>query len=204
MEYEQIVNALAKYMPVEAAPLGAKWIQDYKVHFTIKPKRKTINGDYRPPYMGKGHRISVNGSLNPYSFLVTFVHEFAHLAVWEKYQNKVQPHGKEWKMAFAHLMQPFLNVGIFPDDIRQALVAYLKNPLASSCADPALYKTLKRYDKDQDQVVLLEDLPDGSYFSLEDGRIFKKNHLLRKHFKCTEKETERTFRISGLIQVKPL
>ena len=37
--------------------------------------------DHVMPYIfnGQGHRISVNANLNKYSFLVTLLHELAHL-----------------------------------------------------------------------------------------------------------------------------
>ena len=40
----------------------------------------------------------MNNNLNKYSFLITITHEIAHMMIWEKHQNKVDPHGEEWKM----------------------------------------------------------------------------------------------------------
>src|SRR5690554_6336368 len=99
MRSEAIVNnisILEKYMPAQAAELIAQWIAETSCQFKITGSRKSKFGDYRPPFGGKGHRISVNHDLNPYAFLITTVHEFAHLHTWHEHKNKVQPHGPNW------------------------------------------------------------------------------------------------------------
>jgi hypothetical protein len=50
--------------------------------------------------------------------------------------------------------------------------------------------------------VLLEEIPQGAYFTTIEGRVFKKGEKLRKRFRCTEKNTNRTYLISGLYEVK--
>ncbi|HAD34265.1 MAG TPA: hypothetical protein DCF44_07170 [Chitinophagaceae bacterium] len=45
--------------------------------------------------------MSVNGNLNSYHFLITLLHEIAHMLVWEQFRNRVKPHGLEWKHVFA-------------------------------------------------------------------------------------------------------
>jgi SprT protein len=69
------VKVLEKYLPPDAAPLIGRWIDYFKCEFKISRNRGTKFGDYRAPFDGKGHRISVNFDLNPYAFLVTTVHE---------------------------------------------------------------------------------------------------------------------------------
>src|SRR3954465_4195886 len=129
------VNLLAQYMPPEAAPLIAKWIDYFQCEFKIAKTRSTKLGDYRHPFRDKGHRISVNFNLNNYAFLVTTVHEFAHLLTWNEHRNKVKPHGQEWKRNFKRMMVPFIDKGFFPVDVQQAIVDYLNNPSAASCTD---------------------------------------------------------------------
>lgn len=102
------VSILQKYIPAQAAILIARWIDEYKTELKISKSRATKLGDYRHPYGDKGHRISVNYNLNQYSFLITLVHEFAHLLNWNRHKNKVKPHGTEWKQAFQEMMKPFL------------------------------------------------------------------------------------------------
>jgi predicted SprT family Zn-dependent metalloprotease len=121
-------------------------------------------GDYRPPYAGQGHRISINYDLNSYSFLVTTVHEFAHLLTWNEHKRKAKPHGSEWKANFKRMMRPFFEKEVFPMDIQRAIVQYLENPAAASCSDLRLSRALKAYDASPEHLCLLETLPIGSLF----------------------------------------
>ena len=104
---------LKKYIPETAVALIAKWIVDYDFKLKIKKERSTKLGDYRSPFNGSNHQVTVNFNLNKYAFLVTLVHEIAHLTTFNKYKNSVLPHGAEWKQEFKKLMQPFLNSDVY-------------------------------------------------------------------------------------------
>jgi len=192
---------LSKYMPAAAAPVISQWINDSACLFRISRSRTSKLGDYRPPHGGKGHRISVNHNLNPYAFLITTVHEFAHLKTWNTYKNKVRPHGPEWKADFRTLMRPFIQSGLFPDDIQQAIVRYLDNPAASSCTDLHLYRTLKRYDTLNETAQTVEQLPEDTLFTLKNGRIFQKKERIRKRYRCIEVKTQRVYLFSPIAEV---
>ena len=107
------VKVLERYLPPAAAPLIARWIDYFKCEFKISRNRNSKFGDYRAPHAGKGHRISVNYDLNAYAFLVTTVHEFAHLHTWNEHKHKAKPHGAEWKANFKKMMQPFFDQQVF-------------------------------------------------------------------------------------------
>lgn len=194
------VNILAQYMPATAAPVIAKWIDYFQCEFKISKNRATKLGDYRHPYKGEGHKISVNNDLNPYAFLVTTVHEFAHLLTWNDYKNKVKPHGTEWKVNFKRMMNPFLEQQVFPEDVQQAIVTYLGNPSASSCTDLKLARTLKRYD-DTSGHSRLEELAEHAVFSIKDGRRFKKGARLRKRYRCTCLDNGKIYLFNPLAEV---
>ncbi|RZK82169.1 MAG: sprT domain-containing protein, partial [Pedobacter sp.] len=115
------VEVLSQYMPLGAAPVIARWIDYFQCEFKISKSRSTKLGDYRHPFNGVGHKISVNNNLNQYSFLVTTVHEFAHLLTWNDHKNKVKPHGEEWKKNFKRMMVPFIDQQVFPEDIQYAI-----------------------------------------------------------------------------------
>ena len=195
------VKILREYLPVEAAPIIAAWIEDFRCQFKISRSRSSKFGDYRPPYNGHGHRISVNHNLNPYAFLVTTVHEFAHLKTWNEYQRKAKPHGSEWKANFRTLMEPFFDMQLFPEDIRSAVLSYLNNPAASSCSDLNLFRALRSYDQTASGVHTVESLPLNAVFHLKDKRVFRKNGLVRKRFKCTEVKTGRVYLFNPLAEV---
>ncbi len=170
-------------MPPAAAPLIAKWIDYFQCEFKISRNRATKLGDYRHPFKNAGHKISVNNDLNRYAFLVTTVHEFAHLLTWNEYKNKVRPHGQEWKNNFKRMMSPFLEQSVFPEDIHQAILTYLSNPSASSCTDLQLSRALKRYDQAYNSS-RLEEIPLNTVFTIKDGRKFRKGERLRKRYRC--------------------
>lgn len=139
-------SLLGKYMPAPAVVIISAWIDQYQAILKISKSRSTKLGDYRHPYLGHGHRISINFNLNPYSFLITLVHEFAHLVCYNRFKNKVKPHGGEWKAIFKILMDPFMDMQIFPAELQKHLVNYLINPAASSCSDIILMRILEKYD----------------------------------------------------------
>jgi SprT protein len=193
---------LQHYLPKGAAPLVLQLLQQYKVHLTITKERKTVLGDYRHALNSASHRISVNGNLNQYSFLITLVHELAHLVTFLEYGNRVQAHGKEWKHLYKLLLVQFLALQLFPADIRSSLQSSLHNLPASSCADEALMRVMRRYDERQDDRLLVEELPDGALFAIDGGKVFKKGKQLRKRFQCVEVETGKLYLFSPVYEVK--
>lgn len=198
------VKILSKYIPDEAAPLISKWIDFYQCDFKISKKRDTKLGDYRPPFNGDGHKISVNYNLNPYAFLVTTVHEFAHLVTWKEHKQLAKPHGQEWKSNFKRMMEPFFEFDIFPMEVKKAIVAYLQNPAASSCSDLNLYKTLRNYDKKDPSLVSVEQIPIHHSFMMKNGRVFKKMEKIRKRYRCIELKTGLIYLFSPVAEVQLL
>lgn len=194
------VKVLAQYMPEEAAPIISKWIDYFQCEFKISKTRTTKLGDYRHPFRDKGHRISVNYCLNQYAFLVTTIHEFAHLLTWNDHKNKVKPHGAEWKNNFKKMMVPFFDLKIFPHDIHHAINNYMVNPAASSCSDLHLARALKKYDTTEN-TLHVEQLPLHAVFSLKDGRQFKKGEKVRKRYKCLCLSTHRMYLFNPLAEV---
>lgn len=97
------VHHLQQFLPPDTVNPVLAYLHQYKVHLTVARERQSILGDYRHRTSQDHHRISVNGNLNPYAFLVTLLHELAHLLTFEQYGNRVQAHGKEWKTLFGKL-----------------------------------------------------------------------------------------------------
>ncbi len=199
---EYPLTYLQHYLPAAAAAPVLILLQRYKVHLTITRERKSVLGDYRHAYRDAAHRISVNGNLNPYAFLITLVHELAHLVTFLEFGNRVAAHGREWKQVYKMLLLQFLEMDIFPADILSTLQLSLHNLPASSCADEGLMRTLRRYDKKEEGSLLVEDLPEGALFSLGDGKVFKKGPRLRKRFQCVEIKTGKLYLFSPVYEVK--
>ncbi len=198
---DQKAKILSKYIPEEAAPLISKWIDFYQCNFKISKNRDTKFGDYRPPFKGDGHKISVNYNLNKYAFLVTTVHEFAHLVTWKEHQQHAKPHGQEWKNNFKRMMDPFFEFDIFPMDVKKAIVSYLQNPAASSCSDLNLFKTLRNYDQKDSSLISVEKIPHNHTFTMKNGRVFRKLEKIRKRYRCIEIKTGLIYLFSPIAEV---
>ena len=87
---EHPMQALAGFLPDKSFEQVLAYLHEYRVHLTITKQRKSVLGDYRHPGRGANHRISINGNLNKYEFLITFLHELAHLLTFEKFSNRVE------------------------------------------------------------------------------------------------------------------
>jgi len=201
----KLITQLSPFLPEKSAEQVVDWLIEYKVHLKISKPRKSKLGDYRPPFNGKGHRISVNGDLNPYAFLVTFTHEVAHLITYNEYEGKVKPHGREWKGNYGELMLEHLKKEVFPKDLEKALAMHLRNPAASSCVDPNLIKALRKHDSPQKKaigLITVEEVAEGGYFQFpNDGRVFQKGRLMRSRYQCLEINSGRKFAVNKMAEV---
>lgn len=178
------------------------YLKQYKVHLTITRERKSILGNYRNKIADKNHRITVNGSLNNYSFLITLLHELAHLIAYVKFEKKILPHGSEWKNEYSKILAQFISKKIFPQDIEKVLLTGLQSPAASSCADAHLMRVLRKYDTNRKQdLVLVEELPEGCLFKIPGGKIYKKGERIRKRYKCTEVATGKIYLFSPVYEI---
>lgn len=200
-QFERNCGILKKYIPENTVEQIAAWIVEYDFKLKIKKERSTRLGDYTSPRNGSNHLITVNYNLNRYAFLITLVHEIAHLTTYNAHKDRVLPHGTEWKRDFAKLMAPFMNDSVFPIDVLYALRMYMKNPGASSCSDATLLKTLKLYDTTSNGMVFVEYLPKKSVFLYND-RLFEKGERIRTRYRCVEVKTGEVYLFNALAEVE--
>lgn len=196
---ENISHALQKYLPDFTVEYVVELLFSETISFTIKKPRKTKQGDYRHPYKGSSHQITINGNLNKYAFLITTLHEFAHMQTFIHHGNNVKPHGAEWKSTFQELLLPILKQKKLPSDIQNALVQSLTNLKASSCTDPQLYRVLKKYNP-QTNSLLLEDIPPSSLFIFRE-KTYKYEQLRRTRVLCTDIASNKQYLISRFAEV---
>ncbi|MDX1653098.1 MAG: sprT domain-containing protein [Brumimicrobium sp.] len=200
---QKISESLERYIPKEYVPYIVELLFSEKVKFRITKPRKTKHGDYRSPKNGEAHRITVNGDLNPYAFLITTIHEFAHMTTHIKHGRSVQAHGPEWKSEFRRLLLPILENNSLPDSIHKALLRNLNNLKASSCTDMHLYRALKAFDNSARNSVLLEQLKNDEHFRLG-KKTFRRGVLRRSRFICSEITTGKLYLVNRLAEVEPL
>ena len=198
---ESPLTALNSFLPEASFEAVAHYLQHYKVHLTITRERQTILGNYRNKVFDKNHRISVNGNLNKYTFLITLLHELAHLLAYEKYGNRIAAHGEQWKQEYGKILSEFIPKKIFPAEIEHLLIQSLKNPAATTCAEPHLTRALKKYDTRKQGYFFVEELPAGTLFKLNNGAVFKKGERIRKRFKCVEVATKKVYLFSPVYEV---
>ena len=198
---EAPLDAIRKYIPEKAAQLVLDYLHLHKVHLTVTKERKSVLGDYRHATTYNNHRISVKGSLNKYSLLITLIHELAHLLTFTQYKNRVDPHGKEWKRIYGVMLKDFLQPDVFPPDLLYFLSESLHDLPASSCSDEKLMRVLKKYDQGNG-LVLIEQIDEGRLFDAGKGKLFRKGKKLRKRYQCVEMATGRLYLFSPIYEVK--
>ena len=199
---ESPLIALARFLPPGTFDTVAPYFSAHTIHLTLTRHRRSLHGDYRPPSRQHPyHRISVNATLNPYSFLITLLHEIAHLTTTVAFGLKAAPHGGEWKSEFRKILLPLMGRNLFPQDVERALQAYLHNPAASTCTDPHLYKALARHDAHEEGRLHADAVPVGARFALG-GRVFLKLENLRTRSRCKDEATGRIYFVQGIAQVK--
>ncbi|MEM9326020.1 MAG: SprT-like domain-containing protein, partial [Bacteroidota bacterium] len=157
-------------------------------------------GDYRYDPRSKQHTITLNNDLNPYSFLITYIHEVAHLATFRKYGRSVDPHGEEWKENFKKGMEPVLSTEIFPEKVLAALHRHLLNPKAASCSDPILYEVLRQYDAKAPNETTLRQITNGDRFDFQ-GQTYRKLEKRRTRALCQRLSDNRKYLISEVATV---
>lgn len=188
----QVDSILQKYLPERAVSSCLELIQRSGVHLKIVNERVTRHGDYRRMPDGK-HQITVNATLNKYRFLITLVHEIAHLVAFEKYGRRIKPHGLEWKRTFQYLMLPFIRPEVFPSQLLPLLAKHFKNPKASSSTDAKLSIALQKFDKQHSAKSYVFEVPFGSVFRIYNGKIYKKGNRRVKRYECIEVDTGKMY-----------
>ncbi len=197
---------LGSYLPAEAVAPVMKLLKEHGVRLVITGNRVSKLGDFRPGNATRPPNISVNGSLNKYSFLLVFLHELSHLIVFKKYGNQVKPHGKEWKQQFGSVVREAVRASMFHPSLEEELTAYSYRVKASGVADVALSRALARFDGDKavEGWHFLDELPLDVVFQTMNGRTFVKEEKVRTRYRCLCLDNKRRYLINQLARVKPL
>lgn len=195
-------EVLIKYIPRSAVTPIFEVIKETNVYLKIVNERVTRHGDYRRLPNGQ-HQITINATLNPYKFLITLVHELAHLIAFSHFGRRIKPHGKEWKLTFQKMMLPFIREEIFPKELLPLLLRHFENPSATTDTDQMLAYALKQYDAPNDLHCVFQ-IPNGAYFQLYNGKIFKRGNRRTKRYECVEVKTGRAYLFDPNAEVKLL
>ncbi|WP_234736097.1 SprT-like domain-containing protein [Tellurirhabdus bombi] len=200
-------STFLRYVPEKAADYCTQLWTQHQFTFRITQPRKTKLGDFRAE-PGKGCTITVNNNLNTCAFLITYLHEVAHLLAYQQWirsarRRRLQPHGSEWQKAFHAVMQPVLNESVFPDSVLVPLIDYLRSPAASTGAHSGLTKALRQLDSKPASYCLLIDLGEGEPFRFSE-KEYVRGMKRRTRIVCTEKDTNRRVSVWAHVWVEKI
>ncbi|TFV93487.1 transcription elongation protein SprT [Algoriphagus kandeliae] len=200
---QKLHQILQQYLPPKSIDYCLELWKKNPFNFSVTRSRKSKFGDFRWKKDHPLQTITINGDLNPYQFLITFIHEVAHLHAFVSHGLKISPHGNEWKRTFQELMHPLLRKEVFPMDILIPLSRHMRNPKATSVGDLFLTKELSKYNTHLPEKtgVFLADIQPERVFELN-GRKFRKKETRRTRVLCEEISTGKRYLISQMAQVK--
>jgi hypothetical protein len=189
MNVEKVVAILQTHVPSAAVPYCIELWNKNPFDFRLRKNRVTKIGDFT---FRKGQvlRITINKDLHSYLFLITYIHEVAHLMVHQTRSRSA--HGEEWKNMFQQLLQPLLNEQFFPAELLKELRRHMIDPMATTFSDPILSKVLRTYEHPSATKALLSDIPEGSVFEIR-GRWFKKGMKRRTRVLCQELNSRKKY-----------
>lgn len=197
-----MTDPFTTYVPPGATTYCRQLWQHYAFQLRISKPRRTRLGDFRV-LSDHQTQITVNANLNPYAFLITYVHEVAHADVYAHYKaqrrRQDKPHGKVWQTAFQRLMQPLLTETIFPAPILQPLCHYLRKPSATTSAHPTLVMALRQVDSaattaEKPNQMMLRDVLEGNRFQFA-KKTFIRGTLRRTRVVCKEVSSGKSYAI---------
>jgi hypothetical protein len=184
---------LEAFLKPEKVSTILSYLEENNCSLRVTKPRITKRGDFRTD--GVNHKISVNQDTNKYRFLLTFIHEIAHLKTFVDFGNKVNPHGKEWKANFRLLFSMWNLDEDFDhsEDLLAAILEEKNNPSACSGVDYKLEKLLQEHD-DHDKV-LLGEVPMGANFIFR-GITYKKLEKRRTRCLCLSLSNNRKYTLN--------
>lgn len=193
---------MSRYFPVTSVDEIIRLASVHGFHLKISRGRASKLGDFRPSAKGRPHVITLNGDLNVHAGLLIFLHELAHLLVWEASGSRKSPHGTEWKQAFGGLIREFVAMGHFHRSLTDSLIAYSYKVKATGLGNEALMREMRMFDDEPHDHFLLEEIPMQSHFITRSGRMFRKEGQLRTRYKCFCFDNKRIYLFHPLARVK--
>ena len=196
------IKVFERFVPPAAVGYCNRLYETMEFEFKITKSRRTKLGDFKFKPDLKKFIITINNDLNCFAFLVTYLHEVAHLITFHKFTNRVSPHGREWKREFVKISMPMLNEEVFPPSVLVSLNAYFQHPKASSCSDPHLFNALRQFDLPGGKTTL-KDIQSRQPFLFNKKRFIRLDKK-RTRWVCEEIQTKRKYLINGLAEVEIL
>lgn len=192
------VVTLEQYLPNHTLPFLRKWFGDFRIHIKITKNRESKLGDYRK-LPDLSHQITVNSTLDKQLFFFVLTHELAHLIAFEKYNNRISAHGKEWKQTFGEMLLE--SIEIYNVDLQPIIKRFSKSPKANFMASPDLVRYF--HVDENDGFNFIEELlvNDSFYYKGDDYQIIDRN---KKLYICINKSNTKKYLFRPLARVRKL
>lgn len=201
MPYQpETLEGVLQRFPEPARSMTEALFNEYHFLFRITTPRRTRLGSFKGVRFGAKPVIHINGDLAPYTFLLVFLHELAHLTVMKQFGRKAKPHGTEWKKAYQNLVLPFINLEVFPPVLETELKRYFIKTPATFHRDTRLLNALA-FVEGGNEIVTVNDIPLNNAFKLLNGREFIKLEKLRTRYKCYCPRTKKYYLVPRTAQV---
>lgn len=201
MKKQEFYKITAPFFPAAALEYCFLLWEQHQFNFKISKDRQTKLGDFRYHRDKNLYAITVNRGLNPYSFLITYIHEVAHVCTYRQFKNSCKPHGQEWQENFRKLAAPILNRAVFPEKVLVEFRNYLQSPAASTSGCMPLTIALRTYDKEVEQQQILAAIKAGTKFIFK-NRTFQKVKTKRTRALCKDLGNGRNYLIPEVAQVE--
>ena len=200
---EEFIKISGKYFPPECIDFAWFYFDNHDFSLQITNARETKKGDFKYSRDKKKRtKITINGDLCSYDFLIVYIHELAHYMVYRFGDIfKSQAHGKEWQSFFKELLDRVIEQTALPEDIRAAFKHHSLHIKSSTVLDHQLELTLDKYRTKREDVVYLKELTVGEHFICK-GELFKIDSFARTRVHCTLLKTKRKYLISVMMQVQ--
>ena len=189
---------LSNHVPENAIHYCYDLWQKTPFHFRLANDRKTKLGDFKVNLKTDDFTISVNKSLHPYLFLITYVHEVAHLRTYLSYGKKVSPHGQRWQESFSATIKPLISDLIFPTSLIPLLEKHFEKPKATFYADVRLSKALLHY-QNPSKGIKVDELNPGDEF-LWNGQKYE--FLKRRRTRALCKSNDKLYTLPLMLNIE--
>lgn len=191
------IQPLQKYLPENTLPFLKNWFGEHYIHIKITKGRNSKLGDYRK-MPDKSHQITVNSTLQPQLFFFVLTHELAHLLAFEKFGNRIAPHGTEWKHMFREMLLESMEV--YDDDLKPIIRKFSRSPKANFMASPELVRYFHIENLNENQC-FLEQLETGNTFIYRE-QTYIITERRKKNYICKNLNTGKIYIFKPLAKVE--
>lgn len=191
---------LAPFLPAGSLEVIGEWLRVDNLSIKLTSGRGQRLGAYKREASGM-QTILLNRNQDPYSFLITLVHEIAHMQARKLYGRHVQPHGLEWKQTYSRLIIKAAAIPSLPADICAMMAEIARSPESRHYGKISVSKVLLKYSTKAEPGELLCDIPPGTRFRMPDGKVYIKGEKIRTRYRCKLDGASSVWLISGAVPV---